>query len=122
MTVSGVGGAAPLIKAGRLRPIAVTSAARVELLPDTPTVDESGLRGYQVVTPVFALARAGTPPEVLSALSNAIVAAARTAEFKKLVTAQLLDVLLQDEKALAAVMPQEFVKWKVLAELAAQQG
>ena len=122
MGVSGVGGAAPLIKSGRLRPIAITSPTRWDLLPDAPTVDESGLRGYQVVTPVFALTRAGTPPEVVTALSNAIFTAARTPEFKKLCTAQVLGSTVLDEKALAAAMPQEFVKWKVLAELAAQQG
>ena len=122
MGVSGLSGAAPLIQGGRLRAIAITSPARSDLLPELPTVDESGVRGYQVVTPVFTLARAGTPPAVLTMLSNAIVNAGRTPEFKKLCAAQMVDVTVQDEKALAAAMPQEFAKWKVLAELAAQQG
>lgn len=121
-SISGVSGAMPLIKAGKLRALAITSATRSSLLPDVPTVAESGLAGYQVVTPIFALARAGTPHDVLAVLSKAMEAGARSPEFAALCTNQSLDVAVQDEATLAAAMPEEYARWKVLAELAAKQG
>ncbi|MGE4239048.1 Bug family tripartite tricarboxylate transporter substrate binding protein [Ramlibacter sp.] len=122
MAMSGIGGTVGLIKAGKLRPIAVTSIRRSELMPDVPTVAESGLPNFEVVTPMFALARAGTPKPILDALSRSIVTAAGTPEFKALCTAQILEVAPVEEAALAASMPREFTKWKMLAELAQKQG
>lgn len=53
------------VKAGRLRPIAVTTLKRIASLPDVPTVAESGLPGYEVTTWYGLFAPAGTPPAVV---------------------------------------------------------
>jgi tripartite-type tricarboxylate transporter receptor subunit TctC len=53
------------VKAGRLRPIAVTTSRRIASLPEVPTVAESGLPGYEVTTWYGLFAPAGTPPAVV---------------------------------------------------------
>lgn len=70
--------AMPHVKAGKLKALAVTSAARSPVAPDVPTVAESGLPGYEAIAWNGLLAPAGTPPEVLARLS---------AELKKVLAA-----------------------------------
>ena len=65
MYFSSVVAAAPQIKAGKLVPIAVTSTKRWPLLPDVPTVAESGLPKYEALNWIGLLAPARTPPAVL---------------------------------------------------------
>jgi len=57
------------VKSGRLRPLAVTSTARVAQLPDVPTVQETGLPGYEVTSWQGVCAPAGTPVAVLEKLN-----------------------------------------------------
>lgn len=122
MVVSGFAAAVALMKAGKLRPLAITNLRRSDLLPDVPTLAESGLSKFEVVTPVLAFARAGTPRPILEGLSKTILAALATPEYKALCVALVLDVASIDEATLGAGMPQEFVKWKTLADLATKQG
>jgi len=68
---------APLIKDGRLRALAVTSAKRVPELPDVPTVAESGVPGYAVTTWVGVVAPAGTPAPAIRKLSDTLREALR---------------------------------------------
>ena len=62
----------PLIKAGKVRPLAVTSLKRVSVLPDVPTMDEVGLKGYEVVSWFGLAARAGSPGEAVTRLNQAL--------------------------------------------------
>jgi tripartite-type tricarboxylate transporter receptor subunit TctC len=66
---------APQIKSGKVRALAVTSLKRSPLLPDVPTVDESGLPGFEDITFNGLVAPAGTPHEVLARLNRAVAAA-----------------------------------------------
>jgi tripartite-type tricarboxylate transporter receptor subunit TctC len=118
MGFGGMAGTLPLIKGGRVRALAVTSLKRSALLPAVPTIDESGLPGYEVVSPVFTLVRAGTPAAVVNTLANSIMAAASTAEFRELCGGQGLDVEILGPAAMQAAMPREFAKWKGLVALA----
>jgi tripartite-type tricarboxylate transporter receptor subunit TctC len=61
------------IKDGRLRALAVTSATRSALVPNVPTLDESGLKGYEASTYIGVLAPAGTPKPVIVKLHAAMV-------------------------------------------------
>lgn len=63
---------APQIRAAKIRPLAVTSLARSPLLPEVPTVDESGLAGYEDITFNGLVAPAGTQREILARLNRAI--------------------------------------------------
>jgi tripartite-type tricarboxylate transporter receptor subunit TctC len=60
----------PLVRAGKLRALAVTSSTRSSLFPDLPTIDEAGVKGYEAITFNGLLAPAGTPREILSRLQG----------------------------------------------------
>lgn len=62
------------VKAGRLRPIAVTSLARSPLLPEVPTASESGLSGYNVTSWYGLFAPAATPAPIIDKLNVAVAA------------------------------------------------
>jgi tripartite-type tricarboxylate transporter receptor subunit TctC len=72
----------PHIQAGRLRPLAITSAARSPQLPDVPTMIESGLPRLQANLWSGLLAPAGTPAAVVARLNAAFNAAMNTPETK----------------------------------------
>jgi tripartite-type tricarboxylate transporter receptor subunit TctC len=71
------------IRAGRVVPIAVTSAKRSVVLPDVPTVAESGMPGYESTTWYGFLGPAGMPKDIVAKLNSAIVAAVRTPEMRE---------------------------------------
>jgi tripartite-type tricarboxylate transporter receptor subunit TctC len=59
---------APYVRAGRLRPLAVSSAKRLPEFPDVPTVEEAGVPGYRITTWYGMFAPAGTPPAIVTRL------------------------------------------------------
>jgi len=71
----------PHIKAGKLRALAVTTAKRSSALPDVPTLEESGLKGFNIGTWFGVLAPAGTPKDVMTRLSTEMVKVIQSAEF-----------------------------------------
>jgi tripartite-type tricarboxylate transporter receptor subunit TctC len=73
----------PQIKSGKLRALAVTTAKRSQALPDVPTLNESGLKGFDLGTWFGLLAPAGTPPAIVSKLHEEIVKIIQSPAFKK---------------------------------------
>jgi tripartite-type tricarboxylate transporter receptor subunit TctC len=70
--------AQPHLKSGKLRMLAVSEAERTPLMPDVPTIAESGVPGYDITTEMGFVAPAGTPKEVIDKLNREIVAALRS--------------------------------------------
>ena len=68
----GAAPALPVIRAGKVRPLAVTSLQRAPSLPDVPTMAESGYPGFEAITLFGMIAPARTPPEVIAILSAAM--------------------------------------------------
>jgi tripartite-type tricarboxylate transporter receptor subunit TctC len=64
--------ALPHVKAGTLRPLAVSRIKRSSLFPDLPTMDEAGIKGFNLDTWAGLVAPAGTPPEIVSKLNRAL--------------------------------------------------
>ena len=73
----------PQIKAGKLRPIAVASLTRSQLLPDVPTMTEAGLPGFEAVGLATVMAPAGTPPEIVNKISADIAAVLRMPDVRE---------------------------------------
>ncbi len=73
----------PHIKAGKLRALAVTTAKRSPALPDVPTLDEAGLKGFNLGTWFGVLAPAATPAPVVERLSKEIARIVAQPEFRK---------------------------------------
>jgi tripartite-type tricarboxylate transporter receptor subunit TctC len=80
MAVSSVPPAVPLVRAGKLRALAVTSSARSEALPDVPTMAELGFSGYEFNTWVGVAVPKDTPKEVVDRLRDGMVAALGASE------------------------------------------
>jgi tripartite-type tricarboxylate transporter receptor subunit TctC len=76
------------VQAGRLRGLAVTSARRVSLMPEVPTVAESGLPGYEIVGWFGLFAPAGTPKPVIARLNKEVNDVLRLADTQKRFAAQ----------------------------------
>lgn len=68
----------PLVAGGKVRPLAVSSTKRIAILPNVPTLDESGVKGYETVAWGGVVAPHGTPHEVIEKLNKAINAALAT--------------------------------------------
>lgn len=71
------------IKAGKLRALAVTTGKRSSTLPDVPTLDESGMKGFNLETWFGILAPAATPKDIVAKLNAEVVRIVSSAEFKK---------------------------------------
>jgi tripartite-type tricarboxylate transporter receptor subunit TctC len=64
--------ALPNITSGKFRPLAVTAPTRHRSLPDTPTLAELGVKDFSATTPLMLMAPAGTPPEIVKKLNEAV--------------------------------------------------
>jgi tripartite-type tricarboxylate transporter receptor subunit TctC len=76
-------GALAGIRSGDLKPLAVTSATRVALLPDVPTMQEAGLPGYAAIGYVGVMVTGGTPPAIIRKLNTAINEVLREDDFSR---------------------------------------
>ena len=103
--------AAPHVKAGRLRAIAVSTAKRSTAVPEVPTVAESGLPGFEVAVWQGVLAPAGTPKPVVDALHAGIVAALARADMKERMAANGADIIGNSPAEFAAFIKTDIVKW-----------
>ncbi|OZI41192.1 MFS transporter [Bordetella genomosp. 5] len=74
--------AVPLIKSNKVRALGVSSLKRLTLLPEVPTLDESGLKGYETIAWGGVVAPKGTPPAVVEQLNAALVKALAAPEVK----------------------------------------
>ncbi|MGC3987318.1 MAG: tripartite tricarboxylate transporter substrate binding protein [Pseudorhodoferax sp.] len=115
---NGTGVTLPLLHASKIRVLAVSSLQRSATLPQVPTFDEVGLKGYDFVTPILALVRAGTPQPIVDAIGAALTEAASQPAFHELCKAQGLDVAIQGPAELKVSAPKEFDKARRLVELA----
>ncbi|TEA71895.1 Bug family tripartite tricarboxylate transporter substrate binding protein [Allopusillimonas ginsengisoli] len=116
-TCQGSGGVLPLIKADRLRALAVTSRKRWEALPDVPTAIESGIPDFEVASWMGAFAPAKTPDAMIALLSDGLAKVARSPEFKAFCDNQSMYVELVEHREFQAGMPEEDAHWRHVAEL-----
>ncbi|GAA5235302.1 tripartite tricarboxylate transporter substrate binding protein [Verticiella sediminum] len=103
----------PLIRAGKLKALAVTSAERLAPLPDTPTIAESGYPGYQATTWFGLAAPAGTPPAALDVLREAADAAMQNATFRE--TFNGLGLIVQQPRSRGEIrtyLDQDQARWR----------
>jgi tripartite-type tricarboxylate transporter receptor subunit TctC len=106
----------PQAKAGRLKAIAVTSAERSALLPELPTLRESGLPDIQAV-PWFAyMAPKGTPDAIVQRMSREIAAVLKDPEVLKRLQTAYFDPVGSTPEALAKFMGEELRRWKPVIE------
>jgi len=104
--------AAPHIKAGKLRPLAVTTAKRASALPELPTVAEAAkLPNYEVGTWFGLTAPANTPQPVLTKLSTDVAEILNQADVRAKLTALGMEINPQKPAEFDAYVASEFAKW-----------
>ena len=107
----------PLVKAGKLQALAVTTKTRSSLMPELPTISEAALPGFETVAWFGVLAPAGTPPEIVNRLSSgdrqdrALTGNAREAAWR---WARNRSAGTPEE--FKAVIDRDIAKWKPLAQ------
>ena len=115
--IEGLSVVLPLVKAGRLRPLAVTGPRRVASLPDVPTMAEAGLPAYEFVGWVGIAAPAATAKPIIDRLYREIGKVLATAEAREWFGAVGAEPLADAPEAFAAVIRAEHAKWgKVIRE------
>jgi tripartite-type tricarboxylate transporter receptor subunit TctC len=115
---NGLPSAIPLIKAGKLRPLAVTSLTRAGALPDVPTLDEMGLKGFRAVAWSALSAPARTPEAVIAKISADARKVLHTPALVQRLKAEGSDPVGNSPEEFAAFLREETVTWRKVIELA----
>jgi tripartite-type tricarboxylate transporter receptor subunit TctC len=108
----------PHIRSGALRSIGITSNQRNAAAPEIPTLDESGLPGYEVTSWYAMYAPAGTPPALVAKLNNDIAHALKQPDIQEWMTTQAGIAGGGSPAELAAFQAAETVKWRKLIKAA----
>ncbi len=107
--------AMPHVKAGKLKPLAVTSAQRYPALPNLPTVADT-LPGYEIGSWYGVLAPAGTPRDVVKKLSDDVAAVVRRPEMQEKLLAQGAKPVGSTSEQFAAHIQSELKKWSTVVK------
>ena len=99
------------VKAGSLRGLAITSATRSNLLPDLPTLAESGVPGFDVALRYGMVAPAGTPAAVIARLNKELNTALQSEDVKSRLTTEGAEALPGTPEAYAADIDADEKKW-----------
>jgi tripartite-type tricarboxylate transporter receptor subunit TctC len=114
--IDGAAAVLPRIQSGLVVPLGVTSAKRIHILPDVPTLAEAGIKGYEVNPWYGLVAPKETPPERVMVINNAIKTALNTDDLKKKFSEMGLDAVGDDPQAFGAFMKSEVAKWKKVVQ------
>jgi tripartite-type tricarboxylate transporter receptor subunit TctC len=102
------------IEGGRVRALAVTTLKRSQVLPDVPTMDEAGLKGFDASTWHGLVAPAGTPPQVITALHDAAVKALRDRDVQVSLGKLGVDIVGNTPEEFEAYIKSEIPKWTAI--------
>jgi tripartite-type tricarboxylate transporter receptor subunit TctC len=105
----------PHIKSGKLRALGMTSATRSSILPDMPTLAESGLPGFEASTITGLAVPAGTPTAVVQKLDGAVAKALASPEVKTTFSGLGAEVVVVSGPEFSALMRSETAKWTKVA-------
>ena len=104
------------IEGGRVRALAVTTLKRTRILPDLPTMDEAGLKGFDASTWHGLVAPAGTPPQVIAVLHDAAVKALNDASVQASLGKLGVDIVGDTPEEFRAYINSEIPKWTAIVK------
>lgn len=102
----------PYIKEGKLRPLAVGSEKRMSILPNVPTMAESGVKGFDASSWYGLFAPAGTPGPIVARLSSEVSRILQSAEIRKLLVAEGAAPVGSTPEKFTSHIRAELVKWR----------
>jgi tripartite-type tricarboxylate transporter receptor subunit TctC len=121
MSFGTLAGLAPLVKAGRLRALAVSSAKRAASMPDVPAVAET-LPGFEVITWYGLFAPAGTPPAAITRLHAEIVKALASPEMKQRLASQGFQPEGNAPEQFLEMIRRDLARWREVVAAANIRG
>lgn len=104
------------IEGGQVRALAVTTLKRTSVLPNIPTMDEAGLKGFDASTWHGLVAPAGTPPDVIAKLNAAAVKALKDPGVQASLTKLGVDIVGDTPEEFAAYIKAEIPKWTAIVK------
>lgn len=110
--------ALPAIKGGKVLPLAVSSTKRLPLLPDVPTLAESGLAGFESYNWQGVIAPKGTPREIVAKLNAELNAILRQPEMREAIVSQASEPVGGTPEEFAAFIKAEAAKWAAVVKSA----
>ena len=102
----------PFIRSGKLKALGVGALKRSAVLPELPTIDESGVPGYDVSNWIGIVAPAGTPADILAKLHKEIETVLAFPELQKQFAARGAEVMSMSATEFGTFMEKEMVKWE----------
>lgn len=105
-----------LVKSGKLNALGVTGPRRVSELPDVPTLDEAGLKGFDVRLWVGLFARTGIPKERLEMFESTLSNAMETETYTSTLSAQGIEPMKMTSSEFSSFVSSEIARWKVVVE------
>ncbi|MBI3939077.1 MAG: tripartite tricarboxylate transporter substrate binding protein [Betaproteobacteria bacterium] len=108
----------PYVKSGRLRALGVTSAKRSAIIPELPTISESGVRGYEVTSWYGLLAPAGTPVAIVNKLNGEITAIMRTPELQQWFARGGAEPVVGTPEQFGRHIDREIARWRKVVKTA----
>jgi tripartite-type tricarboxylate transporter receptor subunit TctC len=111
MTLQNMGSILPVVRDGQLRGLAVTSASRTPIMPNLPTLAESGLPGFEAISWFGLMAPAGTPAQIVAKVYQQAAKIAMEPEMKAKLAQLGLDAVSDPPDAFAAIIKADIAKW-----------
>lgn len=108
---------APMIKDGKVKALAVTTLQRSSLLPDVPTMDEGGVKGFDLGTWFGVFTTGGTPPDVVAKLNKAYADALRQPDIRERLLAMGSEAQPMTAEAFAEFVKKEKAKYQEIVKL-----
>jgi len=103
--------ALPFIKSGRVKVLGVTTAKRASNLPDVPTINEAGLKGYEAALWTGILGPAGTPPAIVNRLNSEIAAIVQLKDVREALARQGAEAQTSTPAEFGQFLKTEYAKW-----------
>ncbi|HEX6065046.1 MAG TPA: tripartite tricarboxylate transporter substrate binding protein [Longimicrobiales bacterium] len=103
--------ALPFIKSGRVKVLGVTTAKRASNLPDVPTLNEAGVKGYEAALWTGLLAPAGTPQPIISRLNGEIAKIVELKDVQEALARQGAEAQTSTPQEFVAFLKSEYAKW-----------
>jgi tripartite-type tricarboxylate transporter receptor subunit TctC len=103
-------------KGGQVRPLAVTGLKRSPSIPDVPTLDEAGLKGYEAIIWWGVVAPAGTPADIVAKLNEEINKALGSDEMKRFLASEGAEANAMSSKAFRELIETEVKRWDKVAK------
>lgn len=113
----------PLVKAGKLRPLAISSTSRSPLFPDVPPIAEAGVPGYEAQTWYGVLAPKGTPPAIIDTLNRAVGQVLAMPEVRQQIEAVGGEARASTPRDFEKLLTDDIERWrKLVASTPSLQG